>query len=177
MAYSLAFGDNSAFGLSSMVEPSALMREQLQISQNQLRRRSPHQLDTMELPKTLADVVRQKSRAIVVTETKKPFRIVDVNACWEGLCGYSFTEARGKTLGSLLQGPDTNAVAATGLIAHLLNGEQEAGAVLTNYTKGGRRFFNRIRVGPIVDASGSVTHFVGVLEELKDYNIQQQMKL
>jgi PAS domain S-box-containing protein len=201
MAYSMAFGDgkHALLSLSSMVEPSALMREQLHISQNQLRRHQPQQqqrssssslskkLDTMELPKTLQDVVRQKSRAIVVTETEKPFRIVDVNQCWEGLCGYTHKEARGKTLGSLLQGPETNVAAATGLISHLLQGcGDEAGVVLTNYTKEGRRFYNRIRVGPIVEpTSGRVTHFVGVLEELYDYhpndnnnnNNQQQMRL
>ena len=173
MAYSLSFGDDRSFSLSSMVEPSALMREQLQYSEGQLLRPSSKQepkqkMDHSALPKTLQDVMRQRSRAIVVTETEKPFRIVDVNQCWEGLCGYSFTEARGKTLGSLLKGPATNQVAATGLVAHLLAGE-EAGAVLTNYTKEGRAFRNRIRVGPLFDESGTnITHFVGVLEEIKE---------
>jgi PAS domain S-box-containing protein len=173
--YSNAFGDDKAFGFSSMVEPSALMQEQLRISQDQLRHRTPpttkkeHVCDNAALPKTLKDVLRMKSRAIVVTETKKPFRVVDVNECWEGLCGYSFSEARGKTLGSLLQGPETNQVAATGLVSHLLAGE-EAGAVLINYTKDGRQFKNRIRVGPIFDEVNgtTITHFVGVLEELKE---------
>jgi len=173
MAYTLSFGDDRAFSLSSMVEPSALMQQQLQYSQDQLRS-SPQQqkpkiykMDNSALPKTLEDVMRQKSRAIVVTETAKPFKVVDVNECWEDLCGYSFTEARGKTLGSLLKGPATNQVAATGLVAHLLAGE-EAGAVLTNYTKEGREFRNRIRVGPLFDESDNITHFVGVLEEIKE---------
>jgi PAS domain S-box-containing protein len=175
MAYSVSFGDDRAFSLSSMVEPSALMQQQLQYSQDQLRRSSPQQqkpkiykMDNSALPKTLEDVMRQKSRAIVVTETAKPFKVVDVNECWEDLCGYSFTEARGKTLGSLLKGPATNQVAATGLVAHLLAGE-EAGAVLTNYTKEGREFRNRIRVGPLFDESDNITHFVGVLEEIKEH--------
>ena len=181
MAYSLSFADiNGQQSLSSMVEPSALMRRQLEFSQDQLRRplknnsvaaqnKKTHKvMDNMALPKTLEEIMRQKSRAIVVTETTKPFRVVDVNECWEGLCGFSFSEARGKTLGSLLKGPDTNQVAATGLVAHLLQG-QEAGAVLTNYTKEGREFRNRIRVGPVYDESGTnVTHFVGVLEEIQE---------
>lgn len=187
MAYSLSFADNTnnknnaqSYSLSSMVEPSALMRRQLEFSQDQLRRphvnsvvppkgtRSSKLMDNLALPKTLEEIMRQKSRAIVVTETAKPFRVVDVNACWEGLCGFTFSEARGKTLGSLLKGPATNQVAATGLVAHLLQG-QEAGAVLTNYTKEGREFRNRIRVGPVYDESGTnVTHFVGVLEEIQE---------
>ena len=182
MVYSTAFGDDATFSFSSMVEPSALMQHQLRYSENQLKRpiivdnsikkekqqQQQPKVDTSALPKTLEDVMRQKSRAIVVTETSKPFRVVDVNECWEGLCGYSFSEARGKTLGSLLKGPETDQVAATGLLSHLLAGE-EAGAVLINYTKSGREFKNRIRVGPLYDETGkNITHFVGVLEELKE---------
>jgi len=174
-AYAMSFGDKEAMSLS-LAEPSALsaiMKEQLEYSVGQLITKQPKttttkRLDTMELPKTLTDAMRQKSRAIVVTETSKPFRVVEVNETWEGLCGYTYSEARGQSLGKLLKGPNTNQVAATGLIVRLLNGE-EGGAVLTNYTKEGREFRNRIRVGPLYDASGEhITHFVGVLEELKE---------
>ena len=250
MAYSLSFADNnnnnikqqSLFSLSSMVEPSALMQQQLEFSQDQLRYSSSprhiksntnanantassnnkHDADlnqkndyyynhnnhhhspnkevfvdrknnnnhntttkgcsTAALPKTLKEIKRQKSRAIVVTETTKPFRVVDVNKCWEGLCGYTLKEARGKTLGSLLKGPATNQVAATGLISQLLQGCQEAGTVLINYTKEGREFRNRIRVGPVYydddydddekqhdgTNKNNITHFVGVLEEIQE---------
>lgn len=168
MVYSLSFGENST-AIYRVLEPSKLMKEQLRISRNQLKldTNTRHYLDNAELPKTLEDVVRQKSRAIVVTETAKPFRVVDVNECWEGLCGFSFREAHGKTLGQLLKGPETDQVAATGLLARLLAGE-EAGAVLTNYTKDGRPFRNRIRVGPLYDPDNNITHFVGVLQEIKE---------
>lgn len=126
-----------------------------------------NRVDTAPLPATLVDALRpSKSRAIVVTESVKPFRVVDVNACWENLCGYTFCESKGKTLGELLKGPETNAVAATGLIAKLLLGEVEASTTLVNYTKLGRRFENRIRVGPLTDEAGNVTHFVGLLQEI-----------
>jgi PAS domain S-box-containing protein len=127
------------------------------------RERTP--LDTAPLPRTLADAFRVKSRAVVVTEAVKPFRVADVNLCWEKLCGYTYCEAKGKTLGSLLQGPETDVVSATALIAKLFQGE-EAGTTLINYTKEGRRFVNRIRVGPLMDDVGNVTHFVGILQEI-----------
>jgi PAS domain S-box-containing protein len=127
------------------------------------RERTP--LDTAPLPRTLADAFRVKSRAVVVTEAVKPFRVADVNLCWEKLCGYTYCEAKGKTLGSLLQGPETDVVSATALIAKLFQGE-EAGTTLINYTKEGRRFVNRIRVGPLMDEVGNVTHFVGILQEI-----------
>ena len=181
MAYSLAFAtpeDNIFTPYNMTGEPTELMQQQLLRSQDQLRhtnQQSSSRLDTSRrqvinveepLPKTFDDAVnRQQHRAIVVTEASSPFRVVDVNKEWEGLCGYSYVESKGKTLGELLQGPETNTSAATALVNKLMQGE-EAGVVLTNYTKSGRRFVNRVRAGPLIDQeSGQVTHFVGVLHE------------
>ena len=55
----------------------------------------------------------------------------------------------------------------TALLSKLLSGE-EAGALLTNYTKDGRKFRNNIRVRPIMDEMGKTVNFVGVLREVKD---------
>lgn len=140
-----------------------MMTEQLRISKDQLKRVEV-KYDSDPLPKTLQDALRPSRRAIVITEATKPFRVVDVNSAWESLCGHSYVEAKGRTLGDLLQGPETNKQAATALIAQLLLGE-EAGTCLTNYRKDGRPFRNRIRVGPLLDES-KVTHFIGVLQEV-----------
>lgn len=201
LAYCLAFAhDESDFTSKSVNWLSAhdatsdadvdssfgfIMNEQLERSQNQLRRKntviqnpsksviSAGTTDSNPLPRTLQDALRPtKRRAIVITEATAPFRIVQVNSAWEDLCGYTFSEAKGKTLGSLLHGPDTNPLAATSLIAQLLRGEQEAGTTLINYTKDKRRFCNRIRVGPLVDEqvhpADKKRYFVGVLQEVKE---------
>lgn len=126
------------------------------------------------LPKTVDDIsssskLDEDARAIVVTDTKNPFRIVAVNAAWEDLCGYRREECRGDALGPLLHGPETDACTVTAMLSRLLAGE-EAGAVLINYTKDGKRFRNNIRVGPVVDEMGKTVNFVGVLREVKDDN-------
>ena len=124
---------------------------------------------TQSLPKTINDIdvsdLDQDPRAIVVTETKTPFRVTQVNTSWESLCGYAREECKGRSLGSLLNGPETNKMAATALISKLLLGE-EAGVILTNYTKSGRKFKNYVRVGPVVDEMGKTINFVGVLREV-----------
>jgi PAS domain S-box-containing protein len=140
------------------------MLSQLNIARGQLRKEEA-------LPSTLADALRPSKRAIVITEATEPFNIVSVNTAWEGLCGYTLQESRDKTLGSLLQGPDTDVRAATCLISQLLNGEEEAGMETTNYTKSNRAFRNRVRVGPIVDESNNVKYFVGVLQEVSSMNM------
>jgi len=144
--------------------PTEEMNRQLAYSENQLS--NPISMfDDEPLPKSFEEAIRQPNRAIVVTEPEAPFRVFDVSKCWEDLCGYDYIESKDKTLGSLLGGPETDAASATGLIAQLLRGE-EAGATLTNYTKSGRPFRNRVRVGPL-KKDGKVEFFVGVLQEIK----------
>lgn len=129
--------------------------------------RSTHHLP---LPESINEINPSKLdkdiRAIVVTDTQNPFRITNVNAAWESLCGYTRDECQGRSLGSLLQGKETDVGAVTALVSKLLSGEK-AGTILTNYTKSGRKFRNDLRVGPVVDEMGKTVRFVGVLREIK----------
>lgn len=85
------------------------------------------------LPKTMKDALND-IRPVVITTTESPFRVVDVNGPWEGLCGYRREEAIGRNLGSLLHGPDTDMAAAN----ELVRSAQKTGfseTVITNYAK------------------------------------------
>lgn len=117
------------------------------------------------LPGTLEDALRMTSHAVLVTETAMPFAVVNVNKAWENLCGYTYIESKGKSLGDLLKGPETDPLAVTALLSQLLRGE-DATTVLTNYKKNGEKFQNRLHVGPLCGEDGKVTHFVGVLQEV-----------
>lgn len=175
LSYSLAFAEDqdnaSAWHFQVLSDPR--MQSQLEKSRGQcIPKKQKHpaeeqHVDDDPLPKTMSDALAPSRRAIVITENRAPYRIWNVNLAWEELCGYSFLESRGKTLGSLLQGRETDTIAATNLITKLLQGEEEAGTELINYTKEGRRFTNRIRVGPIFDEQHKMTHFVGVLQEMR----------
>ena len=63
----------------------------------------PRRVDDEPLPRTLEDALRHTSRAVVITEKTMPFEVFNVNNAWENLCGYTYVESKGKTLGSLLQ--------------------------------------------------------------------------
>lgn len=173
MSYSLSFA--SSLNEGSVTFPqltrhlNGIEDNQLRISKSQLststypeKRRQHH-----PLPRTLTDALRPSSEAIVITEIKKPFRVFNVNSAWEGLCGYSYVESKGKSLGSLLSGKETDTCAVTALIHQLFVHGEEATTVLTNYTKEGRKFRNRLSVGPLYDEeTGELSHFVGVLKEV-----------
>ncbi|KAI2493336.1 PAS domain-containing protein [Fragilaria crotonensis] len=118
------------------------------------------------LPQTLHDALSDEHRAIVITEAHAPFRIVDVNDAWVGLCGYTKEEARQRSL-AMLHGPETNVAALRAMEEQLVHAaDKEATAHVVNYTKVGRKFYNQLRAGPLYDANGSITHFVGVLQEV-----------
>mmetsp|Transcript_25696 Transcript_25696/g.28787 ORF Transcript_25696/g.28787 Transcript_25696/m.28787 type:complete len:365 (-) Transcript_25696:29-1123(-) len=135
----------------------------------QQRQRQQHKQNRQHhpLPQTYSDALRPSSEAIVITESTMPFKICDVNGPWEDLCGYSFAESKGKSLGTLLSGKETDRCSVTTLIHQLFVNGEEATTVLTNYTKKGAKFRNRLRVGPIYDEdTGNVSHFVGVLKKV-----------
>lgn len=121
------------------------------------------------LPRSVNDISSPKldddKRAIVVTETKSPFRILLVNSAWEDLCGYNRKECKGRSVGEILQGPETDMSPVTSMIGKLLQGE-EVETLLTNYTKDGRKFCNKVTIGPVKDEMGKTVSFVGVLREV-----------
>jgi PAS domain-containing protein len=123
------------------------------------------------LPRTLSAALAD-DRPVVVTSADRPYEVVDVNAAWTGLCGYSREEAlRIRDVGVLLAGPDTDPAVGAILVRDLRR-DSFAQAVLTNYTKDGRKFRNRVTVGVLAPAAvegredSSGLCFVGVLEDL-----------
>jgi PAS domain S-box-containing protein len=160
--------NQNKFDSSSMLNRH-FVTDSLKVSSSSQQQQPPKQpIDTEPLPRTLRDALRpSKTRSLVITEKDAPFRIVNVNTCWEQLCGYSYVESKGKTLGSLLRGPQTDPLTATTMIAKLLQGENDVGATLINYKKNGEPFYNRIRAGPIYnEETGDISHFVGLLQEI-----------
>lgn len=126
------------------------------------------------LPKTVSEALADP-RPVVITSAQSPYTVVDVNSAWEGLCGYNREEAVHKNLGTLLQGPETDVQVANDMVNYLKR-DHFARTVLTNYTKTGRKFQNRITVGVVSSGTGgrddkltsdpSTLYFVGVLEDL-----------
>lgn len=183
MAYSLAMA-NTAQPVDMLPPLNDRMREQLRICRNQLLNNNvtsnisdyvrtidddqPQLFSIDLLPTTLEEAVcDNKKQAFVVTETSKPFKVVNVNQAWEDLCEYTHVESCGRSLGGLIQGPETDKMTITALMVKLLEGEI-ATAILTNYKKSGHSFQNRLSVGPIYDSNnpGQITHFVGMLQEV-----------
>jgi hypothetical protein len=68
----------------------------------------------------------------------------------------------------MIQGPGTCKTSLTAMVKEVLQGNQSS-ALVTNYHKSGRKFFNRIRAGPLEkDDDGNFNLLVGILEEVNE---------
>lgn len=128
--------------------------------------------DAALLPRTLIQALSSPtSRAVVITESTPPYRVWNVNAAWQRLCGHTLSEARHHTLGSLLADSEVNGVKAMDLARRLVEdddggGDDEVQATVSHYKKCGRRTVDHLRLGPLRNARGRVTHLVGVVDEV-----------
>ncbi|KAL3798539.1 hypothetical protein HJC23_011843 [Cyclotella cryptica] len=128
---------------------------------------------SVSVPKTLAEALpddAQKKnndpRAIVVTEATGSFNMIGCNKAWENLCGFAECEIIGKD-SSILQGPDTNVDGLRDAVSRLFDGEQKVNVVTTNYRKDGSKFTNFLTLAPLRDdATGKMTHFVAILNDI-----------
>jgi len=105
------------------------------------------------------------SCGIVISDARQPHNpIIYCNPAFERITGYSQGEVMGRNC-RFLQGPDTDPQAIA-QIRHSIRTEQECKVVLKNYRKDGTVFWNDLTISPVRDASGDLTHFIGVQTDI-----------
>jgi PAS domain S-box-containing protein len=140
---------------------------ELRRSLSELRHTVAERQRTDESLRLLGSAVDQSSESITITGAmlQKPGpEIVFVNPAFTRMTGYSAEEAIGQTP-RILQGPRSDTAMWSRLRQRLERGEGcEAESV--NYRKDGTAFIVEAHIAPIRDASGVVTHFVGVQRDI-----------
>lgn len=107
------------------------------------------------------------SCGVVITDASLPHNpIIYCNRAFESITDYSSQEILGRNC-KFLQGADTDP-AAVEQIRQALRTEQECQVVLKNYRKDGRPFWNELRISPVHDPRGALTHFIGVQTDITD---------
>ncbi|MFZ6646042.1 EAL domain-containing protein [Undibacterium sp. TJN25] len=92
--------------------------------------------------------------------------IISVNQAFEKVTGYMSHEVVGRNC-RFLQGRDTEQIGLVELRA-ALRGKAEGRAILRNYRKDGTPFWNSLKISPVRDTDGAVTHFVGTLTDISE---------
>ena len=90
--------------------------------------------------------------------------VVYVNAAFERLSGYASSELQGTDL-RLLQGSDREQEGRAPLRLALERGES-ARVLLRNYRKDGTQFWNELKIEPMCDTAGKVTHVIGFYHDV-----------
>lgn len=105
------------------------------------------------------------SCGIVVADARLPdLPLIYVNEAFSAISGYSAAEALGRN-GRFLHRDDRDQAALDILRAALGAGEP-CHVILRNYRKDGRLFWNDLRITPVHDSAGDLTHFVGAQTDI-----------
>ena len=105
--------------------------------------------------------------SVMITEpTGKGQKIVYVNPAFERITGYPAAEVIGKSP-RFLHGDDLDQPGVAALRAATRE-EREATALVRNYRRDGTLFWNELRVAPVRDDTGRLTHFIGVSSDVTE---------
>ena len=112
---------------------------------------------------------------ICVSDARRyPQPIVHVNPAFTRITGYAAHEMLGRD-GSVLEGPLTDRDDLA-LLERTVRTGGEITLTLRNYRKDGSLFHNKLSVSPVRDASGEITHYINVIEDVSN-QIQVKQKL
>ena len=90
-----------------------------------------------------------------------------VNPAFTAMCGYALDELRGKKLGPILQGAQTDPATA-GRMRRAVREQRPCVETILNYRKNGQPYWVEISLTPIPDEAGATRWFVATEREVAD---------
>ncbi|MFO7693319.1 MAG: SpoIIE family protein phosphatase [Vicinamibacterales bacterium] len=105
------------------------------------------------------------AEGVTIADARRPDRpLIYANEGFERMTGYAAADVMGRNC-RFLQGPATDADDVAEIRSALA--ENRACVVeILNYRKDGTTFWNRLSITPVRNASGEVTHFIGVQSDV-----------
>lgn len=110
------------------------------------------------------------SQGILITGPDR--RVTYANRAFEEITGYAASDMHGHSC-SILQGPETSPEIVAQMQAALDAVQPFHGEVL-NYRKEGAPFWNDLSITPLLDVTGKLTQFVGVLRDVTERKVSEQ---
>ncbi|MBE2266883.1 MAG: PAS domain S-box protein [Anaerolinea sp.] len=120
---------------------------------------------TLEIIDLQQQILEQFAASIMLVDALQPdMPIVYVSAAFEQLTGYSAAEVIGRNC-RFLQGTDRDQEGYA-VIAQAIRAGQSCIVELRNYRKDGTMCWNRVRIAPIRNRAGVITHYMGSLHDI-----------
>ncbi len=105
------------------------------------------------------------SCGVVISDMRQPGQpIVYANQGFEYITGYSAEEVIGKNCSFLQAGESQQE--AVDLIRDAVSRGKPTQVIIRNYKKNGEMFWNDLRISPLTDEHGHVTHFIGIQNDI-----------
>ena len=102
-------------------------------------------------------------------------RIEWVNPAFEALSGYSLAEARGQTVGSLVQCDKTDRGTIRAITA-ALGAKREFNGEILNRSKDGRDYWVHLNIQPLLDAKGNLSGFMAVTIDITERKTAEALR-
>lgn len=119
---------------------------------------------------TISDIALQcfdsSNSGIVISSCIGDFPIIYCNDAFCALTGYERPEIIGKNC-RFLQGEETNKTVVGAIKSAITQGKTHR-IVIKNYRKDGAAFWNDLYLTPIRNGQGSLTHYLGIQNDIKD---------
>jgi len=112
------------------------------------------------IPNTVQTCTKEFYYPMVMTSADRPYTITRVNERWEKLTGYKSEDVVGKSTCSILQGDDTTNEELDLLMRPVLF-KRPSSAMITNYTKSGRRYRGYLMLYPL-STDSIISHYLGL---------------
>jgi len=105
------------------------------------------------------------AEGIVISDARLPDNpLIYVNSGFVRLTGYAADDVLGRNC-RFLQGPRTDP-ATTEVIRRAIHEERSCRVEILNHRKDGTIFWNDLSITPVLDATGQVTHFIGIQSDI-----------
>jgi len=121
----------------------------------------------------LSMVAARTEDGVVITDARG--RIEWANPAFTKITGYDLDTLRGKTPGSILQGPDTDAETVKRIRENLAK-KQGFRETILNYRANGESYWVEVEVQPLMDDEGNVVNFMAIERDVTE-RLEQQAKL
>ena len=112
-----------------------------------------------------SEALQSAYNGIIISDAlKNDYPIIYFNSAFETLTGYESSEILGKNC-RFMQGEDREQEGIN-IIRDALKTGESCQVILRNYKKDGSLFWNDLSITPIKDNKGSVTHYIGILNDI-----------
>ena len=118
------------------------------------------------------EIADRTTNAIAVTDAQR--RIEWLNPAFEQLYGYRLDDLRGQTLRTMIVGDPEDMPTLRRIVAAMEQGRSITAEAVNYRHRDGREVITRLEVTPLRDASGTVTGFMGIHEDVTEQRRAQR---